>query len=93
MEEEQKTPETLEALLRENIAVTRENNEILRQMRRLGRIAFWSKVVLWTIIIILPLLLIIPILDFLSKGTGAGFLGLPSAGMVEDAYRFYTGQE
>jgi len=91
MEEEDRT--NLAALLRENIAVTRENNEMLRQMRRIGRIAFWAKVIIWTVVIILPLLLIGPILDSLTKGAGASVLGLPSASMIEDAVRIYTGQE
>lgn len=90
MEEEHKT---LESLLRENIEVARENNRILRDMRRIGRIAFWSKVVIWTVVIIIPLLLIGPILDSLTKGAGASVLGLPSASTIEEALRIYTGQE
>lgn len=90
MDEDHKT---LEALLRENIAVTKENNEILRRMQRIGRIAFWSKVVIWTVVIILPLLLIGPILESLTKGAGASVMGLPSADLIEEAYRVYMGQE
>ncbi|HYE23381.1 MAG TPA: hypothetical protein VEA92_02970 [Candidatus Paceibacterota bacterium] len=88
-----KEHDSLEALLKENIAVTRENNEMLHQMRRIGRIAFWTKVVIWTVVIILPLLLIGPILDSLTKGAGASVMGLPSADMIEEAYRLYTGRE
>ncbi len=84
---------TLEILLRENLEVARENNRILKEMRRIGRIAFWTKVAIWTVVIILPLLLIGPILDSLSKGAGTSVMGLPSADMIEEAYRLYTGQE
>jgi len=90
---EDETPNPLEALLRENLEVSRENNRILRDMRRLGRIAFWSKVVIWAIVLLLPLLLIGPILDFLSEGTGASVMGLPSASVLEEAFLLYTGQE
>ena len=84
---------SLEALLRENIALTKENNAIPKDMRRIGRIAFWSKVAIWTVLIILPLLLIGPILDSLTKGAGASVMGLPSADLIEDALKIYTGQE
>ena len=83
----------IEALLKENLELSRENNRLLRDMRRIGRIAFWSKVVIWTIVLILPLLLIGPILDFLSEGAGGSLMGLPSASMLEEAFRLYTGQE
>jgi len=84
---------SLEALLRENIEVTKENNAILKDMRRIGRIAFWSKVAIWTVLIILPLLLIGPILDSVTKGAGASVMGLPSTSLMEDVLNIYTGQE
>ena len=81
--------QTLESLLRENIALSKENNKMLRDMQRMGRIVFWAKAVIWTLVIILPLIFIGPILDFLSSGVGTSIMGLPSPQMIEEALRFY----
>ena len=90
-------PQGLEALLRENIAVTKENNEILKDMRRIGRIAFWAKVLIWTLLLIVPLLLIGPILEgfssMLSPSDAQSIMGLPSAELIQEAVKLYTGQE
>lgn len=87
----------LEALLRENLEVAKENNQILKDMRRIGRIAFWSKVVIWTLVIVLPLLFIGPILSSFSAALtpagGSSVLGLPSADLFREAFDIYTGQE
>jgi len=84
--------DTLEMLLRENLDVVRENNRILKEMRRIGRIVFWAKLVIWTLVIVIPLLLIGPILDSLTKGAGASVMGLPSAELIEEALRTYRGE-
>ncbi len=84
---------SLEALLKEHIAISKENNEILKDMRRIGRIAFWAKVVLWTVLIVLPLLLIGPILSGLSAmiapGTASGVMGVPSPELIQQALEAY----
>lgn len=85
----------LRTLLKENLALAKENNEMLKQMRRLGRIAFWAKAIIWTALIILPLLLIGPLMSYLSSivggvpgGSGSllntTLFGLPSPEMVNE---------
>ncbi len=95
MSEPTDAPASLEALLREQIAISKENNEILKDMRRIGRIAFWAKVVLWTILIILPLLLIGPILSgfsaMLAPGTASNVMGVPSPELIQQALDAYKG--
>lgn len=41
-------------LLRENTALVRENNELLRKLRRSGIIEFWIRVVWYALLIGLP---------------------------------------
>lgn len=47
----------LRALLEENQRLVKENNEILRSMRRAARIALVFKIVIWAIILGLPVFL------------------------------------
>ena len=83
----------LKALLEENLRVSKENNQILRDMRRLGRIAFWAKVILWTIVLVVPLLLIGPIMNavdqFMTGAGGSSVMGFPSPEMIQEAIDLY----
>lgn len=87
----------LKALLEENLKIAKENQEMLKQMRRIGRIAFWAKVVIWTLLIIVPLLFLGSFLgqfsSSLGENAGVSIMGMPSPDMVRDAYELYTGQE
>jgi len=85
--------QTLEALLKDNLAIAQENNRILREMQRMDRIVLWVKIVVWTLVIILPLIFIGPILDFIMQGFGVSVMGLPSPEMMEEALRLYGGGE
>jgi hypothetical protein len=57
-------------MLKETLELERENNELLKRMQRIGRIAFWSKVVIYAVLIGLPLLLIAPLMSYLGTLTG-----------------------
>lgn len=61
-------------MLKETLELERENNVLLKRMQKIGRIAFWSKVVIYAILIGLPLLLIAPLMSYLGTLTG----GTPS---------------
>lgn len=93
MTEEQ---ERIEELLKETLEVAEENNRILREIRRMGRISFWSKVVIWALVLIVPLLLIGPILDSFSAVTGSGatsgIMGFPSPQMIQEAMELYRAE-
>lgn len=61
-------------MLKETLELERENNVLLKRMQKIGRIAFWSKVVIYAVLIGLPLLLIAPLMSYLGTLTG----GTPS---------------
>lgn len=89
----------LEELLEDNLHLAKENNRILRDMRRTGRIAFWAKVILWTVVLILPIFLIGPFLRYISPLTGGviptsttTLFGIPSSEQVEKAVQQYKAQ-
>ena len=66
--------------------LVKENNLFLHNMRKWGRIAFWSKVVIWTLVLGVPLLLLSYFAPFLNvlpgasgtSATGTSLFGLPS---------------
>lgn len=68
----------LRALLDENIAVTRENNRLLRLMRRDALIGFFVKLLIWLVVLGVPIFFIsaylLPIFDSLSAITQPGSL-------------------
>ena len=87
----------IEQLLEDNLRLTEENNRLIREVRRNGKMAFWFKVALWAVIIILPFLLIGPILEALVPAVngetgGVNLLGLPSSGQLQDVLDAYQGQ-
>lgn len=61
----------IKSLLKETLELERENNDLLKRMQKIGRIAFWSKVVIYAILIGLPLLLIAPLMSYLSTLTSS----------------------
>lgn len=88
----------LEELLEDNLHLAKENNKILRDMRRTGWFAFWFKVVLWTVILVLPFFFIGPLLRYLSPltggaiPTGVNVFGLPSSEQLQKAVETYKAQ-
>jgi hypothetical protein len=82
----------LEQLLEENLELARENNELLRDMRRMGRISFWGKLLLWGAVIILPFIFLKPYLEALvpaASGDTNGVFGFPSKDQLEKALDSY----
>ena len=94
----------LETLLEENIAVTRENNRLLREMRRNAVIGFIAKLIIWLIVLGVPLFFIssylAPLIDTVSGKAESGQLptgvfGLPSSEQIQqliDQYRATTAE-
>ncbi|HWH07318.1 MAG TPA: hypothetical protein VNU47_02220 [Candidatus Paceibacterota bacterium] len=86
----------LETLLKDTLEVAEENNRLLREMRRMGRISFWSKVIIWALVLIIPMLFIGPILDsfgsFMSGDTAGSIMGFPSPEMIQEAMELYQAQ-
>lgn len=85
------TNEELEVLVRETRELVEENNRIIRDMRRIGRIAFWSRIAIWLIVLVLPFYLysayLAPLLA--NAGTGASLLGLPSPDQMQTLIEQY----
>lgn len=96
MDDEKMTLARVEQLLEENLELAEENNRLLRELRRAGRISFWLKLVLWAAVLILPFLLIGPLLEALvpaaSGSQGSSFLGFPSPDQLQEALDIYQGQ-
>lgn len=78
--------EELEKLLEENLAVAKDNNRLLREMRRNAILGLIAKIVLWLIILGVPLFFLSsylgPIMDAISGAQDgqlpSGLFGLPS---------------
>lgn len=84
------SPEDLERLLKATYALSEENNRILKEMRRIWRITFWSKVVIWLLVLILPLYLYSAFLaPWLS---GATMMGIPSLEQIQALLEVYQGR-
>lgn len=74
--------EELKRLLEENLAVTRENNELLKKIRRDATISLVVKVIVYAVLFGVPLFFISSYLGPLLERTGAGssstLFGVPS---------------
>jgi hypothetical protein len=94
MNEDQLQLTRLEHLLQENLEVAKETNVMLRDMRRLGRVWFWLRLLIWAMVIILPLLLLKPIIETLipAAGNGSSFFGFPTQEDLERAIDSYQGE-
>lgn len=83
----------LKKLLQENLDLARENNAMLRVMRRNAWISFFSKLFVWALLIIAPLYLLDrylgPIVE--QAGSGQGAFGLPSSADVQKLLEYYNG--
>ncbi|HEY0010718.1 MAG TPA: hypothetical protein VGB97_02260 [Candidatus Paceibacterota bacterium] len=92
MDEEQLTLARMQQLLEENLELAEENNQLLRKMRRMGRL----RMVGWILLIILPFLLLIPVMNVLIPSTGgedSGIFGLPTVERVQRALEALQSQE
>jgi len=87
--------EELKKLLEENLAVSRENNELLKKIRRDAVIGFGVKIVVYLLILGVPIFLISSYLGpLLSKAGGAStstLVGIPSPEEVKTLYEQYKG--
>jgi hypothetical protein len=93
-DEQQMSITRLEQLLEENLELAEENNRLIREIRRTGRIAFWLKLVLWATVLILPFLLIGPILAALipaAGGASGSTFGIPTAEQFQSLLEAYQG--
>lgn len=92
--------EELKRLLEENLEVTRENNELLKKIRRDATISLVVKVIVYAIIFGVPLFLIStylgPILERAGTGTSTTLFGVPSPEeaqkLIEEYKSLYEGQ-
>lgn len=85
----------LKRLLEENLEVTRENNELLKKIRRDATIAVVVKVVLYILILGLPLIFISsylgPLLEKTSGATSTTLFGVPSPAEAQKLFEQYQG--
>lgn len=74
--------EELKDLLEENLEVTRENNELLKKIRRDAMIGFAVKAVIWLVILGVPIFFITtylaPFLEQTGTSTPTTLFGIPS---------------
>ncbi len=91
--------EDLKKLLEENLAVAKDNNRLLREMRRNAILGLVAKVVLWLVVLGVPLFFLSTYIGpLMSAFSGAaptgenlkpGLFGLPSAEQVSDLMQQY----
>lgn len=89
----------LTKLLQENLAVAKDNNRLLREMRRNAILGLIARIVLWLVILGVPLFFLStylgPILDAMSgQGGGSGQLpsglfGIPSEEQINQLIEQY----
>lgn len=95
MDDEKMTLTRVEQLLQQNLELTEENNRLIREVRRTGRVSFWFRLALWAIVLILPFLLIGPILEAVvpaaAGGQGGSLFGLPSSSQLQEVFDAYQG--
>ena len=95
-------PETqedrLEALLKENIELSKESNKILRRMERNALISLFAKIFLWLLLLGLPLFFLGPYLKPLyssltgsSAGSGGVPVGVPAENQLQQLLDAYSG--
>jgi len=89
----------LKKLLEENLAVAKDNNRLLREMRRNAILGLIAKVVIWLVLLGVPLLFLSaylgPLMDTLTgqSANGAsipsGFFGVPSEEQINKLIEQY----
>ena len=86
-------------LLEETHALARENNRILRAIRRSQWIGFIFKLIIWAIVLLLPLYLyqhyLQPLFGSISSGvTPSGPFGIPTSADIQKLINSYkSGQQ
>lgn len=91
--------EELKKLLEENLAVAKDNNRLLREMRRNAILGLVAKIVLWLVLLGVPLLFLSSYIGpLMSAFTGTnptgeslrpGVSGLPSADQLNQLLQEY----
>ena len=85
--------EELKQLLEENLAVTRENNELLKKIRRDAMVSLVVKVVFYLLVLGVPIFLISTYLGPLLSQTGADssttLFGVPSPDEAKQLFEQY----
>lgn len=89
----------LKKLLEENLAVAKDNNRLLREMRRNAILGLVARIVLWLVILGVPLFFLSaylgPLMDAVtgesSSGTGipGGLFGIPSEEQINNLIEQY----
>lgn len=90
----------LKKLLEENLAVAKDNNRLLREMRRNAILGLIAKIVLWLVLLGVPLIFLSsyigPLMEALSgtststQNIGPGLLGLPSGEQLNQLIEQYN---
>ena len=80
----------LETELKEVREIVEENNEIIRDLRRIGRIAFWGKVIIWVLVLVVPFILFSTVLAPYLSGS-SNLFGLPSPEQIQQVLDAYEG--
>ncbi|MCX6786789.1 MAG: hypothetical protein NTU85_03185 [Candidatus Kaiserbacteria bacterium] len=86
----------IKKLLEETHALARENNRMLRAIRRSQWLGFIFKIIIWAIVLLLPLYLyqqyLQPIVKSFSSGTStpSGPFGLPTSADIQKLINSYT---
>ena len=78
----------MEALMEENLELTKQNNKILRRMERNALIGFLAKMFLWVLLLGLPLLFLGPYLKPLYDLVRGG----PNASQFQQLLDAYSGK-
>ena len=87
--------QALTKLLQENLAVAKDNNRLLREMRRNAILGLIAKIVIWLVILGVPLFFLStylgPILDALSGQTASStsLFGIPSEEQINQLIEQY----
>jgi len=88
----------LQKLLEENLAVAKDNNRLLREMRRNAILGLIAKIVIWLVILGVPLLFLSaylgPLMDALTGKGGnvpSALFGVPSEEQIQRLIEQYQG--
>ncbi|MDP3402648.1 MAG: hypothetical protein Q8S35_01685 [bacterium] len=92
-------PAELKKLLEENLAVAKDNNRLLREMRRNAILGLIARIVLWLVILGVPLFFLSaylgPLMDAVTgqspsgAGIPGGLFGLPSEEQINNLIEQY----
>jgi|GEM_PF-5130681 len=95
MQNEPERSKSIEALLEEQLELTRDTNDVVHGIDRMMRVSFWVKVVFWIVVLVLPFFLIKPFLNAFFPADENGFFSelqaIPSSADIEKAIELYRG--